>query len=298
MGKDVTLLSPECFSGGPITHPMSWNAFDLHLGLWQPNPCDLALTKLLFETRFDVLAGGIHLHSSLGCQCLWLLLLRLLAVLHDLSPGPSVAIVVSYKLGRLSQGRIKAQNHQSRHGRKFPLLLRTRHARQKIRSFESSTHVLKISNTSMASSTHGSINARAQNGFAKASAYDAHRPSYPSKSVQLLLEQTLVAGQQGRKIVDLAAGTGKFTELLAAREERFEIIAVEPHDGMREVLVAKKLPNVKIQSGRADSIDLPDESVDAVIVAQVGRSRSSALLCIHFLSSRSIRRSSDSEYRD
>lgn len=71
--------------------------------------------------------------------------------------------------------------------------------------------------------------------------------------------------------MDLAAGTGKLTEALAAREEQFEITAVEPHDGMREVLVGKKLPRVKVVKGTGESMgDVPDGSVDAVLVAQVG----------------------------
>lgn len=119
-------------------------------------------------------------------------------------------------------------------------------------------------------SSNGGIKQQAQHGFAKASAYEAHRPSYPPQSVQLLLEQLGIANQRESKIVDLAAGTGKFTEILAAREEEYRIVAVEPHDGMRDVLAAKHLPNVTVQAGRANATDLPDESVDAVIIAQVG----------------------------
>lgn len=114
------------------------------------------------------------------------------------------------------------------------------------------------------------INAHAQTGFAKSAAYDQHRPSYPAASVQELLEQCRVAGKQGAKIVDLAAGTGKFTELLVAREEGFEVLAIEPHEGMREVLEGKKLPRTTVLDGKGDSMPIADASVDAVIVAQVG----------------------------
>ena len=124
------------------------------------------------------------------------------------------------------------------------------------------------------------INARAQTGFAKANAYDQHRPTYPSKSTQTLLEQTRVAWRKGAKLLDLAAGTGKFTTILAARDEDYEIIAVEPHDGMRDVLDGKKLSRVTVVPGKADSIPLKDESVDAVLVAQVGQR-----LVSHFTSS-------------
>ena len=53
-----------------------------------------------------------------------------------------------------------------------------------------------------------------------------------------------------------------------------EIIAIEPHDGMREVLEAKKLPGVRVVKGMGDSMpSVADESVDAVTVAQVGHLR-------------------------
>lgn len=119
------------------------------------------------------------------------------------------------------------------------------------------------------------INPQAQTGFAKAAAYDQHRPTYSTTSVQLLLEQCRVAGLKHAKVLDLGAGTGKFTELLAARDEEFEILIVEPHEGMRAQLEAKKLSRVTVRSGKAEAIDVQDESLDAVFVAQVGGSHAS-----------------------
>lgn len=118
--------------------------------------------------------------------------------------------------------------------------------------------------------TSGSINERAQIGFAKSDAYDEHRPAYPASIVQLLLENLGVNGKNGARIVDLAAGTGKFTEALAARDEQFEIVAVEPQGDMRRVLNEKKLPNVAVMDGQGERIPLDTGSVDAVICAQVG----------------------------
>ncbi|KAG7130210.1 putative methyltransferase C25B8.09 like protein [Verticillium longisporum] len=63
----------------------------------------------------------------------------------------------------------------------------------------------------------------AQSGFADASSYDAHRPSYPTATVTAFLEKLGLAGQRGARVLDLAAGTGKLTEVLAARDEGFEI---------------------------------------------------------------------------
>lgn len=106
-------------------------------------------------------------------------------------------------------------------------------------------------------------------GFAKASAYDAHRPSYPADAVESLLQKVQVAGVKGARIIDLAAGTGKFTELIAKRPEGFEITAVEPLDEMRAELEKKQLNGVRVVKGEATSIAVESQSVDAVIVAQV-----------------------------
>lgn len=110
----------------------------------------------------------------------------------------------------------------------------------------------------------------ASRGFAAASSYDQHRPSYPPQAVEQLLTYLQVSGLRGARILDLAAGTGKFTELLAKRGEEFEIIAVEPHEGMRRELEKKNLKGVKVLEGDAVTIPLATHSVDAMIVAQVG----------------------------
>lgn len=107
-------------------------------------------------------------------------------------------------------------------------------------------------------------------GFRDATSYEKHRPSYPSEAVESLLEHLQVKGLKGARIVDLAAGTGKFTELLASRDENYEILAVEPHEGMRRVLERKELSGVQILGGEADSMpEIECHSVDAVVAAQV-----------------------------
>ena len=114
------------------------------------------------------------------------------------------------------------------------------------------------------------INEQARSGFAKGTAYDTHRPAYSGTIVQTLLENLGLSGKKKAAILDLAAGTGKFTEALASRDEEYEIIAVEPHDRMRQVLIDKNLSRVTVKDGRANSLTLEDDSVDAVICAQVG----------------------------
>ena len=107
-------------------------------------------------------------------------------------------------------------------------------------------------------------------GFQDGSRYDQHRPSYPLEAVDALLKHLQVAGSEGARIVDLAAGTGKFTELLADREETYEVIAVEPHDQMRGELDRKGLQGVSVIKGEARSMNgIKSQSIDAVIAAQV-----------------------------
>ncbi len=107
-------------------------------------------------------------------------------------------------------------------------------------------------------------------GFANATLYDAHRPSYPPPAIGSLLTNLRVSGLHGARILDLGAGTGKFTELLTERDERFEIIAVEPHEQMRRELESKGLSRVKVVEGTASRMPLESGEVDGVVVAQVG----------------------------
>ena len=122
------------------------------------------------------------------------------------------------------------------------------------------------------------ISPHALTGFTNSTAYDAHRPTYPPSSLQHLLTQCRVAGKRGARIIDLAAGTGKFTAALAAREEEFEIVAVEPHADMRKVLSERGLRGVKVVDGTAEEMPVGDGWADAVFVAQVGNQSFSLFL--------------------
>ena len=66
-------------------------------------------------------------------------------------------------------------------------------------------------------------------------------------------------------VLDLAAGTGKLTRVLVERFAR--VIAVEPLEGMREVL-EELVPGAQVLAGEAEAIPLDDASVDAVFVAE------------------------------
>lgn len=101
-------------------------------------------------------------------------------------------------------------------------------------------------------------------GFeAAAGDYERARPDYPDEARRWLAEQLDL--RPGRTVVDIAAGTGKLTRLLAATGVR--VIAVEPVAAMRERLTAT-LPDVRLLDGVAEEIPLDDASVDAATVGQ------------------------------
>ena len=104
----------------------------------------------------------------------------------------------------------------------------------------------------------------AARGFgAEAAAYDRARPSYPPDAISWLADELEIG--PGRQVVDLAAGTGKLTTLLAGTGA--DLIAVEPVTSMRERL-RDLLPGVPVLSGVAEALPLADSSVDVVLVAQ------------------------------
>jgi SAM-dependent methyltransferase len=108
------------------------------------------------------------------------------------------------------------------------------------------------------------IHRAAARGFETAADdYEAARPGYPPDAVFWLVEQ-LGLGEEAT-LVDLAAGTGKLTRLLAPLVGR--TIAVEPVAAMREKL-HELLPRAEVLDGTAESMPLGSASVDAVTVAQ------------------------------
>jgi SAM-dependent methyltransferase len=108
------------------------------------------------------------------------------------------------------------------------------------------------------------VHKAAQVGFStQAGTYTQGRPDYP-QAIGAWLSDTL--GIDGHStVVDLGAGTGKFSRLLAPLTS--DLIAVEPVEAMRQEF-AKTLPEVKVLQGTAQAIPLGDESVDVVVCAQ------------------------------
>jgi SAM-dependent methyltransferase len=110
--------------------------------------------------------------------------------------------------------------------------------------------------------------ATAAKGFAqRVGEYEAGRPEYP----EALLDDLPLA--EARAVLDLGAGTGKFTRALASRlasskhRRATALYAVEPVREMAERLAGLGLP-VELRPGSAEAIPLPDGAVDLVCCAQ------------------------------
>lgn len=93
-----------------------------------------------------------------------------------------------------------------------------------------------------------------------ADVYERSRPSYADDALAWIGEKLPL-----RRVLDLAAGTGKLTRQLVALGA--DVVAVEPGDDMRR-LFRDVLPDVELHGGSAEAIPLPDRSVDTVTVGQ------------------------------
>lgn len=109
-----------------------------------------------------------------------------------------------------------------------------------------------------------SIHESASKGYAVgADAYVRGRPGYPAEASDWLRE--VIRAVPGKRVLDLGAGTGKFLPVL--RTSGASLLALEPVDAMREKL-AQSYPDVEVLSGTAETIPLPDASIDAIVCAQ------------------------------
>jgi len=100
-------------------------------------------------------------------------------------------------------------------------------------------------------------------GFSDPGDYEAARPSYPPEAVEWFVENLRI--EPGRTVVDLAAGTGKLTRLLAPAGAN--LIAAEPVAGMRATFRAI-LPTIPVVATTAEQLAFRDGSLDAVTIAQ------------------------------
>lgn len=105
-----------------------------------------------------------------------------------------------------------------------------------------------------------SVHDVAASGFgAEADAYERSRPSYPPDAVAWIVGALGIT--RASVVADVAAGTGKFTRLLAPTGAW--VVAVEPVEGMRS-----KLPRLPTVGATAERLPFRDRSLDAVTVAQ------------------------------
>jgi SAM-dependent methyltransferase len=94
---------------------------------------------------------------------------------------------------------------------------------------------------------------------AVADRYDSSRPTYPPEAVRWML------GTEPLRVVDLGAGTGIFSRVVASLGHG--VTAVEPDPGMRAKL-EERSPGVEVVEGSAETIPLADGAVGAVVAAQ------------------------------
>ena len=101
----------------------------------------------------------------------------------------------------------------------------------------------------------------ASDGFERAvDAYERGRPSYPADAVA-----TAATGGDGLA-VEVGAGTGKFTRLLAGHRPR--IVAVEPVAAMRARLLGSVPAGVAVVAATAEALPLVDGAAGLVVAAQ------------------------------
>jgi len=100
---------------------------------------------------------------------------------------------------------------------------------------------------------------------ALAEEYDAARPGYPAALVDAALERGGLG--PGDRVVEVGCGTGKLTELLAARS--LQIDAVDPGPSM--IAVARKrvggAAHVHFHVARFEDVELPEEAYGALFSA-------------------------------
>jgi SAM-dependent methyltransferase len=94
---------------------------------------------------------------------------------------------------------------------------------------------------------------------AVADAYDRARPSYPLQAAEWL------TGRVPSTVVELGAGTGKFTDLLVALGH--DVLATDPLDEMLAHLRLRH-PDLRVATAPAEQIPAATRSVETVVAAQ------------------------------
>jgi SAM-dependent methyltransferase len=104
----------------------------------------------------------------------------------------------------------------------------------------------------------------AARGFsAAAREYERSRPSYPEEAVDRLVQELEIT--RDGLVLDLGAGTGKLTRLLAPTGSR--LVALEPVQAMR-VACAEVVPEALVLGGVAEALPFLDGTFDGVVAGQ------------------------------
>jgi SAM-dependent methyltransferase len=109
-----------------------------------------------------------------------------------------------------------------------------------------------------------SVHETAGSGFgAAADEYERSRPDYPPQAVDLVVRELNIA--PGRRLLELGAGTGKLTRILAGTRAR--IAAIEPVEQMRRRF-SVELPGTPVLAGTAEQLPFGGATFDAAVAAQ------------------------------
>ena len=101
----------------------------------------------------------------------------------------------------------------------------------------------------------------------KVNDYVASRPDYPAALFDALRAECHL--QPGAVVADIGAGTGLLTQGLLT--QGYTVTAIEPSDNMRAAadhLLAHQFAGYSSAGGTAESVPLPDASVDLITAAQ------------------------------
>jgi ubiquinone/menaquinone biosynthesis C-methylase UbiE len=94
-----------------------------------------------------------------------------------------------------------------------------------------------------------------------------HGPEFLDLWMSVVSSQ--VKDQRTKRILDLGCGTGRFSEALAVRFDA-QVIGVDPSEKM--LAQARSKPSdarIRYEHGRAESIPLPDNSVDLIFMSMI-----------------------------
>lgn len=96
--------------------------------------------------------------------------------------------------------------------------------------------------------------------------YLKYRPSYPQEIITFL--QSNYGLMPDKRLVDIGAGTGISTELFL--KAGYHVVAVEPNQEMRRKCIELLgcYEGLTVQDGKAEQMDLANESVDGIIAGQ------------------------------